>query len=72
MDVHDRGMLYYRLLKQDINEAKRVVCSGCSKQVTEENTILPRVRCKDMHQSSWMTSSLFCSLDCLQSLTHCQ
>ncbi|XP_065187426.1 AP-4 complex subunit beta-1-like [Sycon ciliatum] len=34
MDVHDRGMLYYRLLKANAAEAKRVVCSP--KEVIEQ------------------------------------
>ena len=42
MDVHDRGMLYYRLLKHDIQEARRVVC-GEHKMVASKNTIIPRV-----------------------------
>ena len=45
MDVRDRGMLYYRLLKQDVKEAQKVVC-GQAKMVAEENTVIPRV-------SSW-------------------
>ena len=43
MDVHDRGMLYYRLLRQDVHEAQRVIC-GQGKLVAEENTVVPRVR----------------------------
>ena len=43
MDVHDRGMLYYRLLKHDVKEAKKVVC-GQAKTVAEENTVTHRVR----------------------------
>ena len=42
MDVHDRGMLYYRLLKHDVKEAQKVVC-GQPKTVAEENTVIPRV-----------------------------
>ena len=42
MDVHDRGMLYYRLLKHDVKEAQKVVC-GQAKTVAEENTVIPRV-----------------------------
>ena len=42
MDVHDRGMLYYRLLKHNVHEAKRVVC-GQHKVVASKNTIIPRV-----------------------------
>ena len=42
MDVHDRGMLYYRLLKYNVKEAQRVVC-GQTKMVAEENTVIPRV-----------------------------
>ena len=43
IDVHDRGMLYYRLLKKDVKEAERVVC-GQIKTVTEKNTVIPRVK----------------------------
>ena len=42
MDVHDRGMLYYRLLKHGVKEAEKVVC-GQAKTVTEENTVTHRV-----------------------------
>jgi AP-4 complex subunit beta-1 len=42
MDVHDRGMLYYRLLKHNVHEAKRVVC-GQHKVVASKNTIIPRL-----------------------------
>ena len=42
MDVHDRGMLYYRLLKHSVQEARRVVC-GQHKVVASRNTIIPRV-----------------------------
>ena len=42
MDVHDRGMLYYRLLKHNVQEARRVVC-GQHKVVASKNTIIPRV-----------------------------
>lgn len=42
MDVHDRGMLYYRLLKQDINEAKRVVCGNQKKFISTDNSALQR------------------------------
>ena len=42
MDVHDRGMLYYRLLKHDVKEAQKVIC-GQAKTVAEENTVIPRV-----------------------------
>jgi len=59
MDVHDRAMLYYRLLKQDINEvmnvllslqlyllltqAKRVVCGNQRKFISTESNALQRV-----------------------------
>ena len=42
MDVHDRGLLYYRLLKHDVREAQKVVC-GQAKTVTEDNTVTHRV-----------------------------
>ena len=42
MDVHDRAMLYYRLLKHDVKEAQRVIC-GQTKMVATENTVIPRV-----------------------------
>ena len=42
MDIHDRGMLYYRLLKHDVKEAQKVVC-GQVKTVAEENTVTHRV-----------------------------
>lgn len=42
MDVHDRGMLYYRLLKHNVREAQKVVC-GQAKAVADENTITHRV-----------------------------
>ena len=42
MDVHDRGVLYYRLLKHDVKEAQKVVC-GQTKTVVETNTVIPRV-----------------------------
>ncbi len=48
MDVRDRGMLYYRLLKYDVREAQRVVC-GQTKVVAEENTVIPRVSCTYMY-----------------------
>lgn len=34
MDVHDRALLYYRLLKTNAKEAERVVCGSISKPVT--------------------------------------
>lgn len=34
MDVHDRALLYYRLLKTNAKEAERVVCGSDSKPVT--------------------------------------
>ena len=42
MDVHDRGMLYYRLLKHSVQEARRVVC-GQHRMVASKNTVIPRV-----------------------------
>ena len=45
MDVHDRGMLYYRLLKQDVKQAQKIVC-GQAHLVAEKNTIIPRVSMK--------------------------
>jgi AP-4 complex subunit beta-1 len=42
MDVHDRGMLYYRLLKHSVEEARRVVC-GQHKVVASKNTVIPRL-----------------------------
>jgi hypothetical protein len=42
MDVHDRGMLYYRLLKHSVQEARRVVC-GQHRMVASKNTIIPRL-----------------------------
>lgn len=42
MDVHDRGMLYYRLLKHDVREAQKVVC-GQAKTVADENMVTHRV-----------------------------
>ena len=42
MDVHDRGMLYYRLLKHNVKEAQKVIC-GQAKTVVEENTVTHRV-----------------------------
>lgn len=42
MDVRDRGMLYYRLLREDVRSAQRVVC-GQTHFVAEKNTVLPRV-----------------------------
>ena len=42
MDIHDRGVLYYRLLKHDVREAQKVVC-GQPKTVAEANTVIPRV-----------------------------
>lgn len=42
MDVHDRGMLYYRLLKHNVREAQKVVC-GQAKAVADENMITHRV-----------------------------
>ena len=54
MDVHDRGMLYYRLLKHDVKEAQKVVC-GQAKTVTEENTVTHRVShpLQLMQQETW-------------------
>ena len=43
MNIHDRGVLYYRLLKSNVKEAQRIVC-GQIKNVTEENTVISRVR----------------------------
>ena len=45
MDVHDRGMLYYRLLKQDVKQAQKIVC-GQAHLVAEKNTVIPRVSMK--------------------------
>ena len=42
IDVHDRAILYYRLLKKDFKEAEKVVC-GKVKTVAEKNTIITRV-----------------------------
>ena len=42
MDVHDRGMLYYRLLKHNVREAQKVVC-GQAKAVADENMTTHRV-----------------------------
>ena len=42
MDVHDRGMLYYRLLKHNVREAQKVVC-GHAKTVADENMVTHRV-----------------------------
>lgn len=42
MDVHDRGMLYYRLLKNNVEEAQKIVC-GKIKTVAEKNTVITRV-----------------------------
>ena len=42
MDIHDRGLLYYRLLKHDVREAQKVVC-GQAKTVTEDNAVTHRV-----------------------------
>ena len=42
MDVRDRGMLYYRLLREDVGLAQKVVC-GQTHFVREKNTVLPRV-----------------------------
>ena len=58
MDVHDRGMLYYRLLKHDIQEARRVVC-GEHKMVASKNTIIPRVSALSLSLTS---SELLCNL----------
>lgn len=43
IDVRDRGMLYYRLLRQDIGLAKRVISGQSSRLVAQKNTIIPRV-----------------------------
>ncbi len=42
IDVHDRAILYYRLLKKDVKEAQRVLC-GQAKTVAEKNTVITRV-----------------------------
>ncbi|XP_065890599.1 AP-4 complex subunit beta-1-like [Dysidea avara] len=50
MDVHDRAMLYYRLLKQDINEAKRIVCGNQRKFIsTESNALQRRALCSEFN-----------------------
>ena len=43
MDVRDRGLLYYRLLKHDVREAQKVVCGQAGKTVAEENSVTHRV-----------------------------
>ena len=43
IDVRDRGMLYYRLLKQNVELAKRVICGQSSRLVAQKNTVIPRV-----------------------------
>ncbi|XP_064391971.1 uncharacterized protein LOC135339670 [Halichondria panicea] len=43
MDVRDRGMLYYRLLRQDIGLAKKVVSGQSSRLVIQKNTVIPRL-----------------------------
>ena len=57
MDVHDRGMLYYRLLKYNVKEAQRVVC-GQTKMVAEENTVISRVG-RTHHHDSLLSPSVF-------------
>ncbi len=42
MNVHDRGIFYYRLLKYNVREAQKIVC-GQVKSVAETNTIITRV-----------------------------
>lgn len=42
MDVRDKAMLYYRLLRQDVQLAKRII-SGQTHLVVERNTVIPRV-----------------------------
>ncbi|KAJ7388934.1 AP-4 complex subunit beta-1 [Desmophyllum pertusum] len=39
MDVHDRALLYYRLLKTNAKEAERVVCGSNSKPVTNPSNL---------------------------------
>ena len=67
MDVHDRGVLYYRLLKHNVREAQKVVC-GQAKTVAEANTVIPRVS----EILSLFSSSLppLCSLHCLPTCTY--
>ena len=52
MDVHDRGMLYYRLLKHSVHEAMRVVC-GQHRMVASKNTVIPRVCCTTLAGTSY-------------------
>jgi len=42
MNIHDRGVFYYRLLKYNVREAQKIVC-GQVKSVAEKNTIITRV-----------------------------
>lgn len=56
MDVHGRGMLYYRLLKHGVEVAQKVVC-GQAKMVTEENTVTHRVSLKTLFVDSKIMDS---------------
>jgi len=57
MNIHDRGVLYYRLLKSNVKEAQRVGC-GQIKNVTEENTVISRVRRPIYQRHEWTQHSI--------------
>ena len=63
MDVHDRGMLYYRLLKRDVKEARKVVC-GQAKAVVEESTVTHRVSNKKEHRVTQLNDCCCLSFSC--------
>ena len=70
MDVHDRGVLYYRLLKHDVREAQKVVC-GQPKTVAETNTVIPRVSfCIHVH-CMYTTDSPCKNNTCVYSICLC-
>ena len=49
MLVRDRGLLYYRLLKTNVQEAKRIIC-GSQKMVTQFKALY--LSQEDMHASN--------------------
>ena len=40
MDIHDRALLYYRLLKIDVSKARDVICCPRSAQFIDSTNII--------------------------------
>ena len=66
MLVRDRGLLYYRLLKSNVEEAKRVVCGG--QKIISQFTAPPKavstkiIACVCIIHFYFLLSSTFTSL----------